>query len=615
MTGRGDAMVRWETRADSDPKPCPPALMLISAQPDRAVPPNVLEETPHPHGVAPLVLSSLRQGLACLRGEAPEMPSPPPPCLVLIDTDTIDLDPEPLRALIDARVGLVALMARSLTGWLVNLALQVGADSLVEAPLDGVTLCRLRSQLALNLAAPRGRTPPTPEVAETLQVVGESEAMRTTWQRLLLAAQTNASILIHGETGTGKEVMARVVHAFSARRHGPFVAFNCAAVPETLLESELFGHEKGAFTGATSRRIGRFELARGGTLLLDEIGDMPPALQVKLLRVLQERTFERLGSTEAVSADIRLIAATHRDLAELCRTQRFRLDLFYRLNVVDIHLPPLRERQGDIVRLWEHFLAQEAARERRPVPQTDLSAQKLLLRHDWPGNVRELQNVAQRALTISTKSCIEPSDLPLNIGEPSGKARVPSLLGLTAKETERLLILQTYAAFGTVKKTAQVLGLSPRTIHYRLKTYKDEGAVALPPPAAGPPAAPGTSMRILLAEDDDDLRWALASYLTSQGYDVSAVANGAAALAHIEACMRENNIPDIIVTDVRMPGITGTELLQSLRTRGCDTPVVIMSAFADEALRLRAKDLGANLFLEKPIEPAQLQSAVLQILH
>jgi formate hydrogenlyase transcriptional activator len=232
-------------------------------------------------------------------------------------------------------------------------------------------------------------------------IVGTSEVLQDALRQARIVAPTDSTVVISGETGTGKEVFAGLIHELSRRRRGPFIRVNCAAIPEGLFESELFGHEKGAFTSAVAQRIGRFEAANHGTLLLDEIGDVPPSLQTKLLRVLQEREFERVGSARTMRVDVRVIAATNRDLSQLVEEQTFRIDLFYRLNVFPITLPPLRDRPEDIPDLIRHFVGKAADRIGRPVRTIPFEAMQTLMDHHWPGNVRELQNVIERAVILA----------------------------------------------------------------------------------------------------------------------------------------------------------------------------------------------------------------------
>jgi two-component system response regulator FlrC len=281
-------------------------------------------------------------------------------------------------------------------------------------------------------------------------------------------APTDATVLITGETGTGKELMARAIHHWSLRAEQAFVAVSCAALAETLLESELFGHEKGAFTGAVAQRRGRFELAHGGTLFLDEVGEMTPALQAKLLRVLQEGTFERVGGTKTVTVDVRVIAATNRDLQRLVAKRTFREDLYYRLNVFPIVLPPLRERPADILPLAEHILRQASRRFGRQITGFTGEAQALLQEYPWPGNIRELQNVIERAAILCREAHIGPAHLHLS-ASPGVSSPVAQK---TLRELEREAILAALAAHkGNRRKAADQLGIGLRTLYTRLRVY------------------------------------------------------------------------------------------------------------------------------------------------
>jgi len=285
------------------------------------------------------------------------------------------------------------------------------------------------------------------------------------------AAATDATVLITGASGTGKELLARRIHRGSRRSDRPFVAVNCAAIPDNLAESELFGHEKGAFTGADSRRVGRFEQADGGTLLLDEVGELPEAVQAKLLRVLEERKVERVGSSVAVPVDIRLVAATNRDLETEVKAGRFREDLFYRLNVMRLELTPLRDRPGDLELLAPELL--EALSQRLGVPAKKLSpdARRRLEAHQWPGNVRELRNVLERALIVSAGDVIASADLP-EFAEPAGAPVQSGSVPISLAERERRAILEALEQTGGHREqAAKLLGVSVRTLYSRLKEY------------------------------------------------------------------------------------------------------------------------------------------------
>ncbi len=301
--------------------------------------------------------------------------------------------------------------------------------------------------------------------------------MQRVLEQVRKVAPTDATVLVLGESGTGKELVARAIHDASPRREKPFVSISCAAIPEGLLESELFGHEKGAFTGAIRRKLGRFELAHEGTLFLDEIGDVPPAIQVKLLRVLQERRFERVGGEETVDVDVRLVSATNRDLAAAVKAGRFREDLYYRLDVVPVVLPPLRERPGDVEELARHLVARIAPRHGRPKRPFSPEALELLRRHRWPGNVRELENVVEQALVFAEGDTIRPEDLPEGIrrAPPAPALPVPAgdrSLTEILEDLERQLILAAYEkAKGVKAETARLLGIKPSALYYKLEKY------------------------------------------------------------------------------------------------------------------------------------------------
>jgi transcriptional regulator with PAS, ATPase and Fis domain len=298
-------------------------------------------------------------------------------------------------------------------------------------------------------------------------------------RRIELVAQSGVTVLIRGESGTGKELVARAVHHSSERREKPMLAVNCAALSENLLESELFGHEKGAFTGADKVRRGRFELADGGTLLLDEISEIPAALQAKLLRVLQENQFERVGSSVTQQVDVRVVATTNRDLESEVEAGRFRQDLFYRLNVVPIELPSLRQRTDDIPELCRHFLHLIAKRENKPFRHIESEAVRLLQRYEWPGNVRELQNIIERACVLEEQpgviraSTIEPW---LRVKGPAAGGAMDDLAGKPLADIEKQIILSTLDKFrGHRVKTATALGIGVRTLGMKLKKWKEDG--------------------------------------------------------------------------------------------------------------------------------------------
>ena len=374
-------------------------------------------------------------------------------------------------------------------------AMREGAIDFIEKPFPPEVL-RARVEKAIEIARERRGARTARARAEALEedlgrehdphgLIGASDPMRRVLDQVRKVAPTDATVLVLGESGTGKELVARAVHDGSARREKPFVSVSCAAIPEGLLESELFGHEKGSFTGAVRRKLGRFELAHEGTLFLDEVGELPPSVQVKLLRVLQERRFERVGGEETVEVDVRLVSATNRDLAAMVKEGRFREDLYYRLDVVPIRLPPLRERPGDVEELARHFLARAAPRLGRAVKGFSPEALELLRRHRWPGNVRELENVIEQALVFAEGELVTPAELPQALRRAPALEAVAGLAGVTLpapaadrsltetlEDIERQLILAAYEkAKGVKAETARLLGIKPSALYYKLEKY------------------------------------------------------------------------------------------------------------------------------------------------
>jgi DNA-binding NtrC family response regulator len=335
-------------------------------------------------------------------------------------------------------------------------AMRLGAFDYLTKPLPDPQTLRDVVERALA-----GRPP-----GATRSVIAEDPAMQQVVETARRVAQADSSVLLLGDSGTGKEVIARLIHDTSPRQDAPFVAVNCAALAETLLESELFGHEKGAFTGAQSRHEGKFEQADKGTLFLDEVGEMSPALQAKLLRVLQERSFQRVGGEAAISVDVRVVAATNRDLEQMVKEGQFREDLYYRLAVLPILIPPLRDRPKDVIPLAEHFIQLLGrGRAERSQPELTSSARKALAAHDWPGNVRELQNVLERSLVLSGGGPVDAENLQL------GASPTPRGEG-TLKDMERRAIQDALAAEdGNRRKAAKRLGIALRTLQYKIKQY------------------------------------------------------------------------------------------------------------------------------------------------
>jgi two-component system response regulator HydG len=363
-------------------------------------------------------------------------------------------------------------------------AMKLGAYDYIQKPFDGDEIKHLvdrtlehsrliKENQALRSLADEQQAAPRP-------LIGSGESMAEVRKKIELVARSSATVLVRGESGTGKEVVARAIHAASERRERPMLAVNCAALSENLLESELFGHEKGAFTGADKMRRGRFELADGGTLLLDEISEIAPSLQAKLLRVLQESVFERVGSSVSQQVDVRVVATTNRDLETAVEEGKFRRDLFYRLNVVPIELPPLRQRPEDVPELCRHFLHQVARRDNSTFRHLESEAVRLLQRYDWPGNVRELQNIIERATILEA----EPGVVRAVTIEPWLKSRnggavasaVEDLAGKPLADIEKQVILSTLQQFkGHRIKTAGALGIGVRTLGMKLKRWKEDG--------------------------------------------------------------------------------------------------------------------------------------------
>jgi two-component system nitrogen regulation response regulator NtrX len=359
-------------------------------------------------------------------------------------------------------------------------AMRQGALDFMEKPLTGESVA-LRIRRALREEQLKERCERlTAEIAPGARLVGRSRAVREIIERIGLVGPTDARVLVTGESGTGKEIVARAIHDASARRQEPFVTVNCAAVPRELVESELFGHQQGAFTGATRTRRGRFELAGGGTLFLDEIGDMPRDAQPKLLRALEEAEIERVGGDSPIPIDVRVIAATHQDLPARVRDGGFREDLFHRLNVVEIHVPPLRARLEDLEPLCEHFLGIYAARYGRPALSLSGEALDALRRRSWPGNVREVRNLMERLTILCRRPIVESDDLPALGGstfadEPTGAAPPPlregdAPLRSTLREVERAIVLRTLAEEGwQMTRAAKRLGIERSHLYRKLR--------------------------------------------------------------------------------------------------------------------------------------------------
>jgi two-component system, NtrC family, response regulator HydG len=367
-------------------------------------------------------------------------------------------------------------------------AMQEGAFDFITKPFSPEVL-RAKVDKGLELSSTRRQVERLSAHTQALEgdaaaahgsMVGDSEPVQRLLQQVRRAAVTDATVLVRGESGTGKELVARMLHTLSPRRDKPFVTVHCAALAESLLESELFGHERGAFTGAVRRKLGRFELADGGTLFLDEVGEIPASVQTKLLRALQERTFERVGGEETLHVDVRVVSATHRDLQAEVKAGRFREDLYYRMHVVPLTVPPLRERPEDIPLLARHFVAKHGPRVNRAVQGLTEGALAALARHAWPGNVRELENVIEQALVFAEGQLLTEADLPSHLAPaaparslgtlpvPSGERPLPDIL----EDLERQLIARAYERAGGVKtETARLLGIKTSALYYKLEKY------------------------------------------------------------------------------------------------------------------------------------------------
>ena len=318
---------------------------------------------------------------------------------------------------------------------------------------------------------------PAPLVEAANAIIGEKRGLRLVWDAVRMVAPGDSAVLIHGETGTGKELVARAIHEQSSRSRAPYVKVNCAAIPAPLLENELFGHERGAFTGAAERRLGCFELADGGTLLLDEIGEMPAPTQAKLLRVLEDHKVRRLGSKVETPVDVRVIAATNKEPEQAVAKGELRQDLYFRLNVFHILLPPLRDHKEDIPLLVEHILREINVKHGRHVRGVNPEVLDLFAGYSWPGNVRELRNVLERAAIVSDRDLIGRASLPTDFGHTpaataSDLASLRFPLGTTVEAAERELILQTLASTNNKTRAAELLGISLKTLHNKLKEYE-----------------------------------------------------------------------------------------------------------------------------------------------
>jgi two-component system response regulator AtoC len=353
-------------------------------------------------------------------------------------------------------------------------AMKLGAYDYLVKPFDPEELSLMMQKIVAQQALVRENAVLRQALKQEYRfrdLVSKSPAMQAIFELARTAARANSTILILGESGSGKEVLARAVHQESSRAAGPFVAVSCAALTESLLESELFGHEKGAFTGAFARRKGKFEAADGGTLFLDEVGDITPKLQLDLLRVLEERRFHRLGGNTPVEVDVRIVAATNRDLKKAVQEGRFREDLFYRLNVIPIAIPPLRQRREDIPLLVDAMLERLAAEMKKSIEGVSSDAMAALMAHDWPGNVRELRNVLERGVVVCTGTVVQLSDLGLPGREEAGSEATPGpMVSLEEVERRHVVAVLTHTG-GNVSQSARILGIDRVTLYNKIKKW------------------------------------------------------------------------------------------------------------------------------------------------
>ncbi|MBP1628183.1 MAG: transcriptional regulator, NifA subfamily, Fis Family [Holophagaceae bacterium] len=371
----------------------------------------------------------------------------------------------------ESTVGVVSAFHRGRTATRSDLNLLEGVAQLIA---DALRLRkRVRDEIMADLQEREPREPMKQEAPLSASIVGSSDAMKSVFQLIGGVASTDATVLILGESGTGKELVAREIHTSSRRASGPFVAINCAALPESIIESELFGHEKGAFTGAISARKGRFEQADGGTIFLDEVGELPLAVQAKLLRVLQERVFDRVGGSKPIKTDARVLAATNRDLEAGIKAGTFREDLYWRLNVFPICLPPLRARRSDIIPLADHFAEKNARVHGKDIRRISSPAIDLLVSYHWPGNVRELENCIERAVILSSDAVIHSYHLPpsLQSGESSDTAPSSTLEAAVSRLEKEMLMEALKMTSGNMAAAARRLGITERQMGFRVHRY------------------------------------------------------------------------------------------------------------------------------------------------
>jgi two-component system, NtrC family, response regulator len=489
-------------------------------------------------------------------------------------------------------------------------AMKLGATDFVSKPFNNQALLSTVDKLLATRRESDGEAP---------SLVGESSAFRRALELALKFAVPDVNVLLAGETGTGKELFARRIHAASKRRSGPFVAVDCSMLAETLLESELFGHEKGAFTGATAARRGRLELAQGGTLFLDEIGNLPVEFQAKLLRVLQERRIERVGGRKSIQLDVRVLSATNVNLKEAIRAGAFRQDLYYRLQGVTICLPPLRERNGDIHRLADHLLAIYARSFGASVRGFSERALELLESYAWPGNVRELENAIKSAVVMAG-DVVLPEHLPAEIcdhpvtrivanadsEQDAGEGRLRleidveleaaeidlKALGAQAAELAERSLLRTLVRRGRMSgaQMARRLGVDPKTLRTKLRRY------GLDPRLVTEEEQPAKG-RILVVDDQPDMCWVLARLLSERGHEVRTARDGTGALAALA-----NFECQVAVVDYRLPDSDGVALITQLTERLPRLRAILMSSYGSATLRQRATDEVLFAYLDKPFD-------------
>lgn len=517
--------------------------------------------------------------------------------VAIVDVEALDERTSSLTSLRERGAAATILLVDDYTPATFERTVDLEADTYVRRGAGADSMLRLAEQETRGESDDGADEP----LERSGRIVGQSESIRRLCRLVARSAPSTAPTLITGESGVGKELVARGLHRLSPRRRRPFVAVNCGAIPKNLIESELFGHEEGAFTGASSSRQGRFEQADTGTLLLDEIGELPREMQVKLLRVVEEQSFERVGGSERISVDVRILSATNAPLSAEVESGTFRRDLYYRLNVLEIAVPPLRDRRSDVEPLWRYFVRRAAAREARRPPDTTVDVRRQLYRYDWPGNVRELSNVARHAVTMNPERQIRLAHLPKRfrdrfdqqIRESSHPLRIP---GMTLAELEQAAILRTSAWTDDVAETAEMLDISERKVYYKLKEYREENN-----PGADSEPRDAQRHHLLIAEDDPELQSVL-RVLLSDEYRVTVVGTGRALVEEMTC-----QLPDLVLTDLRMPGFDGIQVLREKHRAEWDVPIVLGTAYGSDEIKAQAEVLGASAVVDKPFEPERLR--------